>query len=229
MYSDISPTQTSDTEHHPAALLTRTEAIGPHPTVLGDIYRDDTNIAIWERDLPEAVQHAVSALISEKPHYGVSLNVTPDNVREGLEESLDLVVHQTLINDIELLVNMFCCLFDLKRVGLRLTVIDKAMCPRFHTDKVPCRLVTTYQNVATEWLPHNVVDQTKLGRGSNGKPDSESGLYAHAEDIRQLNCFDVALLKGESWEGNEEAGLVHRSPAHDPDQSRLLLTLDFAD
>ncbi|WP_028021902.1 DUF1826 domain-containing protein [Enterovibrio calviensis] len=229
MYSDTSLSQTDTIGPYPAEAVTRTEAIGSHPTVLGDIYRDDTNIAIWERELPMTVRNAVSALIKEKPHYQASMNVTPDNVRESLEESLDLVVHQSLINDIELLVNMFCCLFDLKRAGLRLTVIDKAMCPRFHTDKVPCRLVTTYQNVATEWLPHNVADQSKLGRGSDGKLDSESGLYNSEAEIRQLNCFDVALLKGESWEGNEEAGLVHRSPAHDPDQCRLLLTLDFAD
>ncbi|MDD1793775.1 DUF1826 domain-containing protein [Enterovibrio sp. ZSDZ42] len=229
MYSDLSSSQITPMAHRSTEILTRREAIGTCPTVLGDIYRDDTNIAVWERELPEAVQNAVSALIIEKPHYRASMNVTPDNVRESLEESLDPLLHQMLINDIELLVNMFCCLFDLKRAGLRLTVIDKAMCPRFHTDKVPCRLVTTYQNVATEWLPHNLADQSKLGMGSGGKPDNESGLFNGKEDIRQLHCFDVALLKGESWEGNEEAGLVHRSPAHDPSQSRLLLTLDFAD
>jgi hypothetical protein len=38
----------------------------------------------------------------------------------------------------------------------------------------------------------------------------------------------VALLKGESWENNEGAGLVHRSPAVKSGQQRLLLTLDFA-
>jgi len=39
---------------------------------------------------------------------------------------------------------------------------------------------------------------------------------------------DVALLKGELWEGNEKAGLVHRSPAVPADHRRLLLTLDFS-
>ncbi|WP_428354217.1 DUF1826 domain-containing protein [Methyloprofundus sp.] len=36
-----------------------------------------------------------------------------------------------------------------------------------------------------------------------------------------------ALLKGERWEGNENAGLVHRSPAINEGERRLLLTLDF--
>jgi len=103
------------------------------------------------------------------------------------------------------------------------------MCPKFHVDKVPCRLVTTYQGAATEWLPHQAVNREKLGAGSNGKADSESGLYKNQNDIQQLNCGEVALLKGESWQGNENAGLVHRSPSLAVDEHRLLLTLDFSD
>ena len=119
------------------------------------------------------------------------------------------------------------CLFDLGKVGLRLTVLDKAMCPRFHVDKVLCRLVTTYQGSATEWLPHNVVDREKLGHGSEGKPDEQSGLFPKLGDIQQLTVGDVALLKGEGWEGKEGAGLVHRSPSLSAGEGRLLLTLDI--
>lgn len=35
------------------------------------------------------------------------------------------------------------------------------------------------------------------------------------------------MLKGELWEGNENAGLVHSLPHVPVDGSRLLLTLDF--
>jgi len=105
--------------------------------------------------------------------------------------------------------------------------LNKAMCPRFHVDQVPCRLVTTYHGVATQWLPNDLVDRSKLGRGSNGKPDSESGLYSHESDIEQLSSGDVALLKGERWSGNENAGLVHCSPVTSFNETRLLLTLDF--
>jgi len=100
------------------------------------------------------------------------------------------------------------------------------MCPKFHVDRVPCRLVTTYSGTATQWLPHQSVDRTKLGTGSNGKSDEVSGLY-HRNDMRQLSVGDVALLKGESWSGNEGAGLVHRSPGLADGEKRLLLTLDF--
>jgi hypothetical protein len=100
------------------------------------------------------------------------------------------------------------------------------MCPRFHFDRIPCRLVTTYHGKATEWLPHRVVDRSKLGNGNQGQPDDKSGLFHHKNDIHRLKEGDVALLKGEKWQGNEGAGLVHRSPPVLSGEYRLLLTLD---
>ena len=101
------------------------------------------------------------------------------------------------------------------------------MCPRFHVDKVPCRLVTTYSGVATEWLPHHAVNRQQLGKVNHQAGDNGSGLYLDQQDIRSLCCGDVALLKGERWQGNENAGLVHRSPMLSSGNRRLLLTLDF--
>jgi len=101
------------------------------------------------------------------------------------------------------------------------------MCPKFHVDRIPCRLATTYQGVATDWLPHEQVDRSKLGHGSDGKADDESGLFNSVADIQHLQCGDVALLKGDLWEGNEGAGLVHRSPDITDNACRLLLTIDF--
>lgn len=101
------------------------------------------------------------------------------------------------------------------------------MCPRFHVDKIPCRLVTTYQGVATQWLNHSDVNRSKLGTGNLGKPDEESGLFKSLNNINQLKQGDVALLKGEYWDENEGAGLVHRSPPVAENEQRLLLTLDF--
>ncbi len=125
------------------------------------------------------------------------------------------------------LVDLFCGLFDLEHARLRLTTLDRVMCPRFHVDRVPCRLVTTYLGCSTQWLPHDTVDRTKLGKGNNGLPDELSGIYRSAEDIRQLTNGDVALLQGSLWEGGTHSGLVHRSPTPKPGENRLLFTLDF--
>ncbi|QKF66193.1 DUF1826 domain-containing protein [Arcobacter venerupis] len=192
------------------------------PTVLSDIYKEEINIAIWRRQK----QFLVKEFLALNPTFQKEMILTPEDALSRISESFDNNMTE-VSEDIALLVDMFCYLFELKQAGMRLKVLDKAMCPKFHVDKVPCRLVTTYQGIATQWLPHELVDQTKLGWGCDGLPDSESGLYQSESDIQQLDCGDVALIKGTLWEGNENAGLVHRSPGLIANEKRLILTLDF--
>ena len=192
------------------------------PTVLSDIYKQEINISIWRREK----QFSVKEFLASNPTFQKEMTLTPQDALSRINESFDNNMIE-VSEDIAELVDMFCYLFELKEAGVRLKVLDKAMCPKFHVDKVPCRLVTTYQGMATEWLPHEVVDQTKLGWGSNGLPDSESGLYQSESDIQQLDCGDVALIKGTLWKGNENRGLVHRSPELITNEKRLVLTLDI--
>ena len=44
-----------------------------------------------------------------------------------------------------------------------------------------------------------------------------------------IDAGHVGFLKGESWDGNQGAGLVHRSPKVENGRQRLLMTLDFVD
>ena len=198
------------------------------PAVLADVYQEHTNIAIWERELSATLKDSVEDVLTSNNGFETAMTITPQCALSSISEALGTTTRSELSKNIAELVDMFCCLFELKRTGLRLAALNRAMCPRFHVDRVPCRLITTYQGVATEWLPHQVVDRSKLGLGSNGQSDLDSGLFRHQRDIQQLNCGDVALLKGELWEGNENAGLVHRSPAVPAGKSRLLLTLDVS-
>ena len=168
--------------------------------VLANVYEENTNIVVWERILNDKLTQAANSILSTNPDLQISLVVSPQDTFSILKSRLGLSqMDLILVEDIENLVNMFCDLFDLKRVGLRLTSLNHAMCPRFHVDNVPCRLITTYQGIATEWLPHNVADRSKLGTGNNGKPDSQSGIYQNESHIQQLMQGDVALLKGEAW------------------------------
>jgi len=195
---------------------------------LADIYQDDVNIATWQRELSPELQSAAEKLLALYRTFRISTAVTPKNTFDSLYDALGATYEAELIStDVTEIVSMFCCLFELEQVGLRLTTLDRAMCPKFHVDRVPCRLVTTYSGVATEWLAHQHVDRSKLGVGSQGLSDEESGLYAEQHNIQQLGSGDVALLKGESWLGNEGGGLVHRSPSLENQNKRLLLTLDF--
>ena len=210
------------------AITTRRVSWGDDPTVLADIYQEECNIAVWKRHLPSELPQVVSSFLTSDRRFQASMTLSPVDAMASIHKALggsDLVT--PLSQSIAELVDMFCYLFDVKRAGLRLTALNRAMCPKFHVDRVSCRLVTTFQGSATEWLPHEVVDRSKLGRGSEGKPDEESGLFSNLGDIQQLNAGDVALLKGELWDNNEGAGLVHRSPALRAGEQRLLLTLDI--
>ena len=197
------------------------------PGVLADIYNDGTDIAIWKRELPRSIRSSVAEFVDACPSHRTELSATPDQAQDALTKALGEKLDAEVTTDMADLVGMFCMLFDLERAGIRLSVLHNAMCPKFHVDRIPCRLVTTYQGIATEWLPHDCVDRSKLGHGSNSKPDHESGLFLQSQDIQQLRHGDIALLKGDSWKGSEGKGLVHRSPRILDTDRRLLLTLDI--
>lgn len=194
------------------------------PEVLTNIYQKDINIVTWKRELSTELTSAVNDFLNRNKTKAAVLAVTPENTNEVLCNTFgDSETMMPLRNDIAVLVDMFCCLFELKGAGLRITILDRAMCPRFHFD----RILTTYQGGGTQWLPNDVIDRNKLGAGNQGKSDEQSGLFQQLSDINQLTHGDVALLKGEHWFENEGAGLVHRSPPAIEGERRLLLTLDF--
>ncbi len=204
-------------------------AAADHSDVFTNIFQDDTNIAIWQRVPSSHLLISAKNILEKWPAIKVSEVVTPEGVNKIIENIFGSDQEWTILcKDITRLVDIFCNLFSLNHARLKLTTLNHAMCPRFHVDRIPCRLITTYQGVATEWLPNMLADRSKLGTGNQGKPDERSGLFDSVAGIQQLNRGDVALLKGETWENNLGSGLIHRSPRLPLDSKRLLLTLDFA-
>lgn len=214
-----------------SASLNRSSFKGNTTSALSEIYQEEVNIAIWQRKLSSKIMLASNNILQTYPFLEISEVINPKDVIEMLDSKIGTSKDNIyLSSDISDLVNIFCDLFKLDCVGFRLKILDHAMCPRFHVDRVPCRLITTYHGIATEWLPHCKVDRSKLGVASHGKIDEETGIFKTHKDIEQLDVGHVGLLKGESWEKNEGAGLVHRSPkVENNDQRRLMLTLDFID
>ncbi|MDN2483324.1 DUF1826 domain-containing protein [Vibrio agarivorans] len=216
-----------------ARAHTATDSISPlaidtGPHALTQIYQAETNIAVWDRLLPLELTQDIEAMLKTGQSLALVQTVTPSDAAEWVRNKLSgHTCAKALGEDIALIVDMFCCLFDVGEAGLRLTTLDKPMCPKFHVDHVPCRLVTTYSGSATQWLENGSADRSKLGAGSQGMPDHLSGLYQSDSDINQLKPGNIALLKGSGWEGNESLGLIHRSPANLERQPRLLLTLDM--
>lgn len=202
---------------------TRHQHQGPTPKALTRILHDDTNLAVWQRQLPLHISDFARLLLSLNEPLAESLCLElPDEDAEpdltGLACGFrDLEGYEGFIADLKWLVSAFACLLGAKRIGLRLRVLDKAMCPRFHVDHVPVRLITTYAGVGSQWLREGAMDRQQLGQ-ANAEP--------HAQ-IEQLDSGEVALLKGEKWHGNEGFGLIHRSPQPAAGERRLLLTLDW--
>ena len=206
----------------------RSAVFGLQAEVLADIYQEEINIAIWKRELIPNISHSANFVLAKNPNLKLAVTASPKNISKILEEAIGLEDDAiALIIDVKDIVDIFCCLFDVNQVGLRLVSLTHAMCPRFHVDNVPCRLLTTYCGNGTEWLNHDCVNREKLGPLSNGVPDDRSGLFKTNSEIQELRVGEIALLKGESWAGNESAGLVHRSPDLKANESRLLLSVDF--
>lgn len=198
---------------------------GSEPAVLAEILRDGVNLAVWQRTLPEAVQQFAGQLLQRHLPLAESFSVTIGqgegrlNMPECLPQLHDVPGYDDFIADLAWQVEAFACLLDARSVGVRLRILDKPMCPRFHVDHVPVRLITTYAGVASEWLAEGAMSRQKLGQAT-AEPTDE-------QNIRRLQPGHVALAKGEKWLGNEGAGLIHRSPQPPAGQQRLLLTLDW--
>lgn len=114
-------------------------------------------------------------------------------------------------------------LLGCQRAGIRVTTLRDPMCPRFHVDRVPCRMLMTIRGPGTEWIPSDDVDRALLAdRSNNALPIRAGGA------VRQFARGSWSLLKGGIW-SDRFGGVVHRSPHRAGE--RLLLSLDpvFAD
>ena len=196
---------------------------GETPLALSDILEDGVNLALWQRQLPLHIAEFGAWLVSLNEPLADSMVIELDsedatpNLQDLASSCRDLEGYEGFIADVSWLVSAFACLLGAKRIGVRLRLLDKAMCPRFHVDHVPVRLITTYAGIGSQWLREGVMDRRQLSQA-----DSEP-----SERIEQIHCGEVALLKGTKWHGNEGHGLIHRSPALKADERRLILTLDW--
>jgi hypothetical protein len=198
---------------------------GETPRALTRVLDDGVNLAVWQRQLPAHIADFGSLLLSLNEPLGESLVLelpsddTEPNLHGLASGFSDLEGYEGFIADVSWLVSAFACLLGAKRVGLRLRLLDKAMCPRFHVDHVPVRLITTYCGIGSQWLKEGAMDRRQLGKAEIEPRDNAL--------IEQIASGAVALLKGEKWHGNEGFGLIHRSPQLASGERRLILTLDW--
>jgi len=186
--------------------------MGRDPDILGDIASPGVAAAIWTRSCDKEFEAWVDSLPME--NLPELRTVVPVHLAEAAaiaacEEAkikpgprMDM-----LTGDMGALALMLAKSLGVDHVKIRLDVTDEVMCPKFHVDNVPARLLCTYRGAGTEYVP--------------------AGLEADPTSIRQVGRGAAALFRGGAWPGDERTGLLHRSP--DPEAgtgARLLLVID---
>jgi len=143
---------------------------GDTPAVLTDILEDGVNLAVWQRQLPLHIAEFGALLVALNEPLAESLVIelgtedTEPNLQDFASSCRDLEGYEGFIADVSWLVSAFACLLGAKRIGVRLRLLDKAMCPRFHVDHVPVRLITTYAGIGSQWLREGVMDRRQLSQ-----------------------------------------------------------------
>lgn len=185
------------------------------------IYDDDCHLAVWQQAMPLAL----CSHVQQQVELGKELHLETITNLDSLASVLELPFARfgadaTLFEHVYNIVDMFGCLFDSDKIGIRIATLNAPMCPRFHSDKIGCRLVTTLCGPATQWLA------ASSGYTSQDFAGPTPRVEVQDTEINQLNVGDVALLKGSAWPGFEEFPLLHRSPPQDGASKRIVLTLD---
>ena len=190
------------------------------------IFDADTNALVLEREPLSAIS-AYLALPEVQRGLGTGLRR-----KLGPDESLPATVlpdapgREALLVDITWQAELMRDLLDCESVGLRLEVLRKPMCPRFHVDRVGIRMLCSYRGSGTEYLDGAQANRGRLGQAGGGT-DEGSGLIVNAEGVVQVPLHAITLLKGGAWPGNAAHGAIHRSPAViEQDMPRVVLALD---
>jgi hypothetical protein len=120
--------------------------------------------------------------------------------------------------DLAWLIELYADLLECPAIGVRFEVMQRAMCPAFHVDRTGIRLLCTYGGEGTQWVDDAGLDAAAR-RAAQEHPSPNR--------LGQANPFDILLLKGSLWHGNETRGAIHRSPPMRPDAgTRYLVALD---
>lgn len=216
----------------PYSTTATTQDVYPNATIDGDIsvlpriFEEHISIAIFKRTLPADIAISANAQCQTSRDWQYRWLGSPtDALREDLYRKLpEPSAGDALIEDIATVAEAIAYLFDTDTVGIRLRLLTAAMCPRFHCDNLPVRLVATYAGPGSEWLPEHAINRAGLGAPAPNRPEIVRDSHA----IQRMQAGDIGLIKGSGWEGSEEKGLVHRSPSLTAGQKRLLLTIDPA-
>jgi len=122
-------------------LSTEHVLIDESPMVMTAIYEPDINLVVWQRELNTALKTYLDELTHGLNALQLRTVIGPSEVEEWLSGLLPAHPQRHMfIADVVQLAEMYGDLFGLNSIGLRLSLINETMCPRFHTDHLACRM-----------------------------------------------------------------------------------------
>lgn len=177
---------------------------------LAEIYKPDMQVCSWQR----SIDPLITTYLSDLSYHGKQqlIETLEPNTHATLDALPAGAGREQLIADLALLTDIFCDLLGCPAVGLRGARIDHAMCPKWHIDRVPIRLLCTYDGPGTEWLDNQSVARSSLPTLADGA-------------CQRATLGEVVLLKGALWQDNKGRGAIHRSPAIEAGR-RTVVSLD---
>ena len=152
----------------------------------------DCAAVLWQRAAPDKLTDWLDGLpVEQLPK--ARLVVRAGDVRRAVDEVCDA----------------FAALLGASHVRLRLDVVTANMCPKFHIDAVPARLICTYRGTGTQY---------GLSRGG-----------ADPDRVVTVPTGAAIVLRGTEWPDAPLPDLRHRSPPiAGTGETRLLLVVDPA-
>ncbi|MEM1438677.1 MAG: DUF1826 domain-containing protein [Pseudomonadota bacterium] len=163
-------------------------------------------------DVAELSRRAIKARWSQTPGDRA---VTDEQVHRAVESEASA----SLVDEIDSATQLMADLLGCTGVGIRVATLNGPMCPKFHVDYLPCRMIMTLMGPGTEWIAHDDVDREAFERRTN-----ETIPVVEGKDVRHLRSGSWTLMKGGTWADDLFHGVVHRSPHYTGD--RLLISID---
>jgi len=166
---------------------------------LTEIFEPDVQVCSWRRSIDPRIANYFNSV----SHLGTLQLLETLRLKERAKlDGLPMGEgREQLVDDLAMLTEILCDLLDCEAVGFRGTRVENAMCPKWHIDRVPMRMLCTYEGPGTEWL-----EDQQVASGELSKPSIVDGACQRAV------VGEVVLLKGALWENNEGNGAIHRSP-----------------
>jgi len=193
------------------------------------------NLCIWTRPARRAAAAAVRAILAAPQPIKLDL-VAPSlgQIEAGIRETCGHPAGvagtgvRRLAEDIIALAGNFAALAQIRHARVRLTRVEDDCCALFHVDNLRLRMLCTYAGAGTQWLENGNVCRAQLGCQGRTIEAATQAIVLDHSGIRTVPAWQVAILKGRGWAGEEDNAIVHRSsPVSDATHNRLVLCIDL--